>query len=102
MKRSHWLLMLLCCLIPFVGIAAIVLFRIPASSVLYVALGLACPLLHLAMMGSMRHDHGSPKAGAVGPGNPTCHGDAPTHAVDRPGSQGLAPSRADARARPTP
>jgi len=29
MKKSHWLLMLLCCLIPLAGIAAIVLFRVP-------------------------------------------------------------------------
>lgn len=101
MKRSHWNLMLLCCLIPLVGIAAIVLFRIPASSVLYVALVLACPLLHLVMMGSMRHDHGSPKAGAVGPGSPACHDDASAHAADRPDSRDLAPSRADAGARPT-
>lgn len=60
MKRSHWLLMLLCCLIPLVGIAAIVVFRIPASSVLYVALVLACPLMHLVMMRSMGQDHANP------------------------------------------
>ena len=60
MKRNHWLLMLLCCLIPLVGIAAIVVFRVPTSSVLYFGLVLLCPLLHLVMMGSMRHDHASP------------------------------------------
>ena len=59
MKKSHWLLMLLCCLIPLAGIAAIVLFRVPTSSVLYVGLVLLCPLLHIVMMGSMRHDHAS-------------------------------------------
>ena len=60
MKRSHWILMLLCCLIPLAGIAAIVLFRVPTSSVLYFGLVLMCPLLHLVMMRSMRHDHASP------------------------------------------
>ncbi len=71
MRRSHWILMLLCCLIPLAGIAAIVLFRVPTSSVLYFGLVLMCPLLHLVMMGSMRHDHGSPSSTHVhrhGPG----------------------------------
>jgi hypothetical protein len=71
MKRSHWILMLLCCLIPLAGIAAIVLFRIPTSSVLYFGLVLMCPLLHLVMMRSMRHDHASPSTTHVhqhGPG----------------------------------
>ena len=79
MKRSHWILMLLCCLIPLAGIAAIVLFRVPTSSVLYFALVLMCPLLHLVMMRSMRHDHASPltthvhlqgPSGANGPKDP--------------------------------
>src|SRR3990170_6308902 len=65
MKKSHWLLMLLCCLIPLAGIAAIVLFRVPTSSVLYIGLVLLCPLLHLVMMGSMRHDHASASGTAV-------------------------------------
>ena len=71
MKRSHWILMLLCCLIPLAGIAAIVLFRVPTSSVLYFGLVLMCPLLHLVMMRSMRHDHASPATTSVhrhGPG----------------------------------
>ena len=57
MKRSHILLMILCCLIPLAGIAAIVLFGIPTSSVLYFGLVLLCPLLHLLMMRGMAHDH---------------------------------------------
>ena len=65
MKRNHWLLMLLCCLIPLAGIAAIVLFRVPTSSVLYFGLILLCPLLHVVMMGSMRHDHASPSGPAA-------------------------------------
>jgi hypothetical protein len=71
MKKSHWILMLLCCLIPLAGIAAIVLFRVPTSNVLYFGLVLMCPLLHLVMMGSMRHDHGSSSTAHVhrlGPG----------------------------------
>jgi hypothetical protein len=32
MKKNHLLLMLLCCLIPLAGIAAIALFRVPTSS----------------------------------------------------------------------
>jgi len=72
MKKSHWILMLLCCLIPLAGIAAIVLFRVPTSNVLYFALVLMCPLLHLVMMRSMGHDHASPSTAHVhrlGPGS---------------------------------
>ena len=76
MKRSHWLLMLLCCLIPLAGIAAIVLFRVPTSSVLYVGLILMCPLLHLLMMGSMRHDHTAHSTTSVRPHEPACDVDA--------------------------
>ena len=57
MKKSHVLLMLLCCLIPLAGIAAIALFRVPASSVLYFGLVLLCPLMHVVMMATMRRDH---------------------------------------------
>ena len=67
MKKSHLLLMLLCCLIPLAGIAAIGLFRVPASSVLYFGLVLLCPLMHVLMMATMRHDHTpspGPAAGA--------------------------------------
>jgi hypothetical protein len=52
-EEGHLLLMLLCCLIPLAGIAAIAFFRIPASSVLYFGLVLLCPLMHLFMMRSM-------------------------------------------------
>ncbi len=76
MKRSHGLLMLLCCLIPLVGIAAIVLFRIPATSVLYIGLVLICPLLHLVMMGRMRHDHTTPSNEALHRPAQACHGEA--------------------------
>jgi hypothetical protein len=67
MKKNHLLLMLLCCLVPLAGIAAIALFRVPASSVLYFGLVLLCPLMHVVMMATMRHKH-APEAGA-----PSCH-----------------------------
>ncbi len=73
MKRSHWILMLLCCLIPLAGIAAIVVFHIPATSVLYLGLVLMCPVLHLAMMGSMRHDHAAPVGDVRPRPAPACH-----------------------------
>jgi hypothetical protein len=73
MKKNHLLLMLLCCLIPLAGIAAIVLFRVPTSSVLYFGLVLVCPLMHVLMMATMRHEHapspGSPTEGLT----PACH-----------------------------
>jgi hypothetical protein len=56
-KKSHLLLMLACCLIPMAGIAAILFFQVPTSSVLYVGLLLLCPLLHVVMMRGMGHDH---------------------------------------------
>ena len=55
MNRKHALLMVLCCLIPLVGFAAISIFRIPANTVIYVALALACPAMHLFMMKGMTH-----------------------------------------------
>ena len=58
MNRKHALLMVLCCLIPLVGFAAISIFRIPANMVIYVGLALACPAMHLLMMkGMLGHDH---------------------------------------------
>ena len=63
MNRKHALLMVLCCLIPLVGFAAISIFRIPANTVIYVALALACPAMHLFMMkGMMGHNHDSEHA----------------------------------------
>jgi len=58
MNRKHALLMVLCCVIPLVGFAAISLFRIPANTVINVALVLACPAMHLLMMRGMAdHNH---------------------------------------------
>ena len=65
MNRKHALLMVLCCLIPLVGFAAISIFRIPANTVIYVALALACPAMHLFMMkGMMGHNHDDASAHA--------------------------------------
>ncbi len=70
MKKSHMLIMILCCLIPLVGLAAIYLFKLPLNTVLFGAMILLCPLSHILMMKFMVHDHnpGSSQAGAPG-----CH-----------------------------
>ena len=58
MKRTHFLLMILCCLVPLVGLAAILLFNVPVNTVLWIGLILFCPLSHLLMMKFMPHEHG--------------------------------------------
>jgi uncharacterized membrane protein len=70
MKKSHILTMLLCCLIPIIGLAAITIFKLPLSNVLFWAMVLICPLSMLFMMKSMFQDHNSdsPKASS-----PSCH-----------------------------
>jgi hypothetical protein len=58
MNRKHALLMVLCCLTPLAGFAAISIFRIPANTVIYTGLVLLCPAMHLLMMrGMMSHGH---------------------------------------------
>ena len=57
MKKSHVLIMILCCLIPVAAMTAIFLFKVPANSVLLYGLILLCPLSHLLMMKFMGHDH---------------------------------------------
>jgi len=59
MNRRHALWMLVCCLIPAAGIAALVVFRVPLNTALWLVLALACPLIHVLGMRSMDHGPGS-------------------------------------------
>jgi ABC-type transport system involved in cytochrome bd biosynthesis fused ATPase/permease subunit len=56
-NKKHLLIMLACCLLPIVGLALIVFFKISTSTVLLGAMLLICPLSHLLMMKFMAHDH---------------------------------------------
>jgi Kef-type K+ transport system membrane component KefB len=59
MKKSHILIMLLCCLIPVIGLVAVYFFKIPLNNVLFYGMILICPLSHLLMMKFMGHDEHS-------------------------------------------
>lgn len=60
--KKHTLIMLLCCLVPVVAMAAIVFFKVPISSAIWFGIILICPLSHILMMNFMmqdEHDHSS-------------------------------------------
>ncbi len=56
MKRSHALLMLLCCLVPVAAFVAVTFLHLPVNTVILVGMVILCPLSHFLMMGRMRQD----------------------------------------------
>lgn len=70
MNKKHVWLMLACCLVPVVGLAAIFMFDVPVNTVVLVGLALFCPLAHLLMLKFMPHEHGPREQEAPEPGTP--------------------------------
>lgn len=67
MNRRHTFWMVVCCLVPAAGIAALVVFRVPLNTSLWLVFALACPLIHVLGMRSMDHDPASHRFAAPSP-----------------------------------
>lgn len=63
MNSKHALMMLACCLIPLAGIAAVTIFSVPLTTVVWVGMILLCPLAHLFMMKYMMGNRNSEHEG---------------------------------------
>ena len=56
MSKKHTVIMILCCLIPIGAFLAIRLLNLHINSLFLFLLFLLCPLSHVLMMGSMKHE----------------------------------------------
>jgi hypothetical protein len=65
MSKKHSVIMILCCLIPIGAFLAIRLLNLQINGLFSFLLILLCPLSHVLMMGSMKHEdhshHASPE-----------------------------------------
>ncbi|RPI33672.1 MAG: hypothetical protein EHM70_05265 [Chloroflexota bacterium] len=80
-NTKHVVLMVLCCLIPLAGLAAIRLFNVPVNGLMYFGLMLLCPVSHLLMMKYMMGEEGHAShnhAPQVGPEAQSCHSEPAT------------------------
>lgn len=56
MSKKHTIIMMACCLIALGAAAAVLIFKIPVNNVFIILMFLLCPLSHILMMGTMRHE----------------------------------------------
>ena len=54
MTKKHVLVMVLCCLIPLIGYAAVSLLGIRINAILFCGMVFVCPILHLILMLSLK------------------------------------------------